>query len=29
VVCYDGSDVVEASCSPFDVVRRQHDDERR
>jgi len=22
VVCYDGSDVVEASCSPFDVVRR-------
>ena len=26
VVCFDGSDAVEASCSPFDVVRRSAHD---
>jgi hypothetical protein len=29
VVCYGGSDVVESSCSPFDVVRRHPDDRGR
>ena len=29
VVCFDGSDAVDVSCSPYDVVRRSPHDRGR